>query len=245
MAMVVRCEGGGDAMVGIDEWNQRWMIARGRMETEERKGEKEEGGGKREGGKTSQRKKDKEGGEGIADDLSERIKSILRGGEEIPWLTDLKWPLRCIVVLYMQHKCSNEEIWRHYHARLVQRECRLGLYGLLSKQVTCSTVTSRDVKVAAISRSCTEARRNVNSAWVDVLQFFPCTRLNPGVSELDIMRIEQHIEIMFPLELRELYRLADGEESGFDRFTVNGLFNGMRFLPFHGEKRDGSGLEEE
>ena len=45
-------------------------------------------------------------------------------------------------------------------------------------------------------------------------------------------------------QLRELYKLADGEESGFDRFTVNGLFNGIRFLSFHGEKRGESGFED-
>eukprot|EP00960_Hanusia_phi_P027795 747031-Hanusia_phi.AAC.1 len=36
---------------------------------------------------------------------------------------------------------------------------------------------------------------------------------------------------MLSIKLRELYLLADGEDSGFEPLMQNGIFNGLRFLP--------------
>jgi hypothetical protein len=93
-------------------------------------------------------------------------------------------------------------------------------------------------------------RRMIRRSWTDLSRFVGLhSRLRRGLVERRIEELEIQYRCKLPVQLRELYRLCDGEEEEWGTGQI-GVMNGYRFLPLEEalslltDERTGGGSSE-
>jgi hypothetical protein len=136
--------------------------------------------------------------------VSKRLFCVARADAVwIPWLFKL-WTCN-VVDQAGSHKCAFDE----YLSRMAR--LRRSVFSLFAQRATC--------------------RRKVRRGWAELSRFAGTrSRLRAGLSEPEISALEAAFSCHLPMQLRELYRICDGEHAEWGS-AHEGIMNGYRFLP--------------
>jgi hypothetical protein len=137
-------------------------------------------------------------------EVSKRLFYVIRADAIwIPWLFKL-WTCKG-----EDQAATRTDDFDEYLSRMTR--ARRSVFSLFSQRATC--------------------RRKVRQGWAELSRFAGTrARLRAGLTDQEISALEAAFSCRLPLQLRELYRICDGEHAEWGS-AQEGIMNGYRFLP--------------
>ena len=147
------------------------------------------------------------------------------------FLNPSKLSLLAQVSKYVSLVAKSDFLWMPWLIKLSNPQ-RDGDMFLLDSIEGCKAVSDRCHNTAFyLFAERAKSRRMIQRGWAELSRFVGLhSRLRTGLPEHKIRELEAAFCCHLPLQLRELYRLCDGEQEEWGTSQV-GVMNGYRFLP--------------